>query len=406
MFKATLDGNGIVVYSDQPNGELVLDVDEYTGEPNGFPVLHLDPSMVLKGPFVVRNNWSAMASSDRPQQMYDFRPFDMLRFAPVTEGTKGNVLLKYLLDRHPDLFLLAVEVEYREIPATTKPVALTMQIWRLGNMAETPNVVEPFFFREPTGSSEWQIAHLNLLGSDITQGGPVCPFKNLAFAEKVEGEVSISHPEVTNCFQNVGLWASVANGGSGAKFLPPVFYICGGVIAVRRISFFFASSQFWSEFTNSAELIQLYERPVPPDPGDPDDIVVFNYSCRADAYYNEHPNWMMWMSFPTPDADQDGAMNLFSGLNPPWPDPFSITSVDGDPEGVAVLYADGNNVKWHYGSEGGLFRFYEDGYWRFDADSAFDDLSLGQTRDTSIDFEVHDEFEKRFCRITVTVIGV
>ena len=133
--------------------------------------LLLEPSVVLKGAFAVKNNWDNMASFDRPKQMVDFKPFDMIRF-----GLFGSQIYNYLLDRHPSLMLIGVEAEYKELAGSTLPVALTM--WTTLPGGDSSSVLNPFFFREHTGSTDWQVAHLNLEGAFLDDYSLQCPFKS------------------------------------------------------------------------------------------------------------------------------------------------------------------------------------------------------------------------------------
>ena len=84
---------------------------------------------------------------------------------------------------------------------------------------------------------------------------------------------------------------------------------------------FFASSQFWGDFQNSAELIQLYERPEPPAPVDPEEPVdpgvpevififeggVYNWTC-------DHPTEGGMFGYPTLNSEDPAcALNISSG---------------------------------------------------------------------------------------------
>lgn len=400
MFKATLDGNGLVIYSDQPEGELLSSLPEHDGsEISDSDTLPLEPSVTLKGAFAVKNNWNNMASFDRPKQMVDFSPFDMIRF-----GLFGSQIYNYLLDRHPNLMLIGVEAEYKELAGSTLPVALTM--WTTLSGGDSSSVLNPFFFREHTGSTDWQVAHLSLESAFLDDYSLQCPFKSLNFAPRDEsGAIQIGPSyEIFGCFKHVGLW--VYDGVSG-YFAPPVFALSGGIGAVRRMSFHFASSQFWGGFQNSAELIQLYERPAPPDPvdpvdpGDPDsyDFLYEFTGARADSY-----TIGLYTSsyYPTVDFYHSvaGDMNVLSGLA--FAGTAAITSVDGIAGGVSVPY---DTDYWHMGSNGGLFLFHADGFWRFDTFQMFYDVLPGETRETHIDIGVSDEISDYTLRLSVPVEG-
>ena len=404
MFKATLDGNGLVIYSDQPEGELLSSLPEHNGsEISGSDTLLLEPSVILKGAFAVKNNWDNMASFDRPHQMVDFAPFDMIRF-----GLFGSQIYNYLLDRHPNLMLQSVEVEYKELPESSLPVALTMWIVKGG---EWSSQLDPFFFREHTGKSDWQIAHLSLDDAFLDGGSRPCPFKTLQDAPRNEGGFVYSEYayELHGCFKHVELW-TYRDGNF--LFSSPIFILSGGIGAVRRMSFNFASSQFWGDFQNSAELIQLYERPAPPDPvdpvdpvdpGDPGDPTIPEYVVNF-----EGGAWF-WPGggYPTPmpDWEDPPPLDVFAG-ELPWPLPLAIVSVGGGPGGVATQWVDGNNVKWHGGSQGGIFRFHGDGKWQFDPAGMFWGLPVGETIETHCDFFVMDEFsQEHLCRAVATVTG-
>jgi hypothetical protein len=402
MFKATLDGNGLVIYSDQPGGELLSAMPLHEGTSiNANDLLPLEPSIVLKGAFAMKNSWSAMASSDRPNQMSDFAPFDMIRF-----GLHGSLVYEYLLSRHPALMLISVEVEYKELPGTSLPVGLTANVWPYGG--ETPSSIVPFFFREATGNTKWQTALLDLNSGELDPNGGSCPFRNISGAPTVGGGIIFTEPRhlLYPCFKHVKLWTQSE---PYHIMQPPVFAISGGVGAVRRISFNFASSQFWTGFTNSAELVQLYERPAPPEPVDPDEPpsdepeLVVTFEGFSQRWFNPEYEGGSYRGYRTAGPGEEGCLNVFSG-DAPWSTPYSVVKVGGGVGGVAVP-GDGYNENCHLGTNGGSFRFYANGDWQFDGLGMFWDLEAGETRTTSCNFIVQDEFGEHLCRVDAIITG-
>lgn len=410
MFKATLDGNGLVIYSDQPEGELLSNMAENDGsEIKSSSLLSLEPSVVLKGAFAVKNNWDRMSSFDRPYQMSDFAPFDMIRF-----GLLGSQIYTYLLERHPNLMLIGVEVEYKELVGSSLPVGLTMWIDKGGEWSSGLN---PFFFKEHTGGTGWQVAHLSLENAFLDGDDDVCPFKTLQDAPRnEEGFVWAENAyELFGCFKHVELWTY---GEENYCFSPPVFILSGGISAVRRIHFQFASSQFWGGFKNAAELIQLYERPAPPDPVDPVDPVDPGDPGDPDDPSQEFD----WIN-PVVDGELivkieksgnttgqvnlsriEGAASILVYGSDAWC-PFEDVAYYACFDNIPNLVGAGTFPTYYYIGEpstdseeiGGEFSLNSDGSWFFDTNGDFEHLGTNDAIGLVIYIIIMNEIEELLC---------
>ena len=77
---------------------------------------------------------------------------------------------------------------------------------------------------------------------------------------------------------------------------------------------------------------------------------------------------------------------------------LSITEVDGDPANLGRATE---------GTDGGQFTINDDGSWSFDPDNSFNNLTVGLTKDTSVDYTVSDANGRTgTATLTVTVSGV
>ncbi|MFP1683150.1 Ig-like domain-containing protein [Alloalcanivorax sp. C16-1] len=113
------------------------------------------------------------------------------------------------------------------------------------------------------------------------------------------------------------------------------------------------------------------------------------------------------VSNPAPEASNDTATtnedtattgNVLTNDNDPDGDDLTVSQVNGEAGDV------GEAVD---GSHGGRFTLNEDGSYSFDPDGDFDDLAVGETRTTSIEYQVSDgEGGFDTATLTITVTGV
>ena len=78
-------------------------------------------------------------------------------------------------------------------------------------------------------------------------------------------------------------------------------------------------------------------------------------------------------------------------------DTLTISQVNGDADNVGVATR---------GTGGGQFTLYANGSWSFDPGTSFDDLAVGKTRTTSVDYTASDGSDTDTATLTVTVSGV
>ena len=78
-------------------------------------------------------------------------------------------------------------------------------------------------------------------------------------------------------------------------------------------------------------------------------------------------------------------------------DTLTISQVNGDADNVGVATR---------GTGGGQFTLYANGSWSFDPGTSFDDLAVGKTRTTSVDYTASDGSDTDTATLTVTVNGV
>lgn len=398
MFKATMDGTGIVVYSTEPEGEILLEMPELEYDDPAMVAMTLEPSRILKGIFVEKQNWDNMASSERPQFMAEHAPFDMLSIKFLAKEEE-SILFDYLILKNPSLMLASVEVEYKEIPGTSKPIGFEMLRWQ----SEWPSSYEVPFFRAATGSLEWQRAIFDV---NMARDGEIndCPFKTVLDAKRKDGDIdttfySDNSISLRNCVKHVELWDQVRY---THQWGAPWFIISGGVAAVRRISFNFAGAQFWAGLVNSTEFISLFSPPkrAPEVPAGTPGLVV---SFEGNAYNWYHPEELQFVGYPSYPP------NIFSGLIP-WESPFRLVRVVSGPNNTVVnrvvtKYRDDNTADWHFGSNLGKFYFLGNGEWRFSPVAMAWNIPIDETRQSSIDFLIEDEYGEHLCRAVATITG-
>ena len=81
--------------------------------------------------------------------------------------------------------------------------------------------------------------------------------------------------------------------------------------------------------------------------------------------------------------------------------------IDGDTLTISQVNGDADNVgKATRGTGGGQFTLYANGSWSFDPGTSFDDLAVGKTRTTSVDYTASDGSDTDTATLTVTVSGV
>ena len=81
--------------------------------------------------------------------------------------------------------------------------------------------------------------------------------------------------------------------------------------------------------------------------------------------------------------------------------------IDGDTLTISQVNGDADNVgKATRGTGGGQFTLYANGSWSFDPGTSFDDLAVGKTRTTSVDYTASDGSDTDTATLTVTVNGV